>query len=93
VVTPKTLTTGRGSRFQLIRYGYQGEQYKTHFYDAADEPFIKVQYDTYKRDDNLEWRHYPALWYMNVMFKDRLADPRMAELPYMKEVPEWLLIK
>jgi hypothetical protein len=92
-IGPKTLATGRGPHFQLIRYGHQGEHYKTHFYDATGVPFIKVQYDTYKRDDNLEWRHYPALWHMNVMFKDRLADPRLAELPYMKEVPSWLLIK
>jgi hypothetical protein len=88
-----TLATGRGQRFQLLHYGRPNERPKTHFYDSAGREFIKYQYDTYKRNDNLEWRHYPALWYMNVMFKDRLADPRLAELPYMKEIPNWLLMK
>jgi mannosyltransferase OCH1-like enzyme len=84
------LTTGRGPNFQLLQYGQFGVTPKTHFYDSAGEPFIKLQYETYKQSDCREWNHYPVLWYSNIIFKDRLAHPALHELPYLKEPPHWL---
>lgn len=83
---------GCGPDWITYSFGHLGEKDRQYFYDAEGRPIIKYLYDGYKQVDNQEWKHYPALWWGNVVFRDQVP-PHVAEIPDMQTMPEWLMVK
>ena len=80
-----------GPDWTTYTFGQPGAAAKDYFYDAEGRPIIKYMYDGYKNTVNQEWKHYPALWWANVVFRDRVP-PHVAALPDMDSPPEWLIV-
>jgi hypothetical protein len=84
------LPLGCGPDWITYMFGRPGEKEKLYFFDAEGRPIIKYLYDGYKEVDNQDWKHYPALWWSNIVFKDRVP-PHIAAIPDMKSKPDWLI--
>ncbi len=82
---------GCGPDWQTYAFGRPAEKEKTAFYDADGIPIIEYMYANYKAEDNQEWKHYPALWWSNIVFRDQVP-PHVAELPDMTTKPDWLIV-
>lgn len=63
---------------------------KGYFYDNNNNEIIKYLYDSYKSNDNQEWNHYPNLWASDIVFFDKVSNPLLREVPFLREKPEWL---
>lgn len=83
------LPLGCGADWATYIFGRPGEKDKQFFYDAEGRPIIKYLYDGYKQVDNQEWKHYPTLWWCNIVFRDRVP-PHVAQIPDLPTKPDWL---
>lgn len=82
-----------------ISYGFT-EQYQIlkfspisgYFYDTNNIQIIKYLYDNYKKNDNQEWNHYPSLWTSDIVFADKVTNPLLREIPFLRDKPNWLIV-
>lgn len=82
------ITSGCTDTYQVLQFSSK----KGYFYDNTHDKIIKYLYNTYKKNDNQEWNHYPSLWASDIVFADKVTNPLLREIPFLKDKPEWLIV-
>lgn len=81
------ISHGFTDQYQILKFTSKDG----YFYDTNNVKIIKYLYETYKKNDNQEWNHYPTLWSNDILFDDKVTNPLLREIPFLRERPEWLI--
>lgn len=81
------ISCGCTDTYQIMRFSST----KGYFYDTYNNTIIKYLYDSYKKNDNQEWNHYPSLWASDIVFADKVTNPLLREIPFLRDKPQWLI--